>query len=111
MTSEEGPDSRHTSRERRGQLSIWRVPDDHQQCHPMANHGRQLIGLVANSTVVGQGHPTSGAYHGQPVLVARVWWEMVAVPLDREPRRSQDVGEPGTEITIGEEDMAQAVRS
>lgn len=60
---------------------------------------------------MGQGDPSTGADRGEPVFVPRVGWEMVAVPLDRETGGSQNVGESGTEIAIGEEDTAQAARS
>jgi len=36
---------------------------------------------------------------------------VVAVPLDRETRGSQDVGESGAEIAVGEENNLQAARS
>ena len=77
----------------------------------MPNQRGLFVGLVANPPIVGQGDPSAGADRGEPLFVACVGWEMVAVPLDGETRGSQDFGEPGTEITIGEEDTAQAVRS
>jgi hypothetical protein len=77
----------------------------------MPNHRRQLVRLVANAPVMGQGDPLAGAYRAEPVFVALVGSEMIAVPLDRETRGSQDVGESGAEIAVGEEDTAQAVRS
>ena len=77
----------------------------------MPNHRSQLVGLVPNPTIVGESDPSAGTDRAEPVFVPRVRLEMVAVPLDGETCGSQDVGEAAAEITIGEEDTAQAVRS
>jgi len=77
----------------------------------MPNHRGQLVRLVANSPIVGQRYPPARADHGEPVFIAGVGREVVAVPLDRETRASQDVGESGAEIAVGEENNLQAARS
>ena len=88
-----------------------RLADDDEEPHSVADHRRQLIRLVADSGVVGDGDPFAPAHLGQPVFVRALGREVIAVALDGEARGRQDGREERAEVAISEEDKRQAARS
>lgn len=47
----------------------------------------------------------------EPLLIRTVRWEVGCMTLNGYARRGEDVGESVSEISIGEDDAAQAARS
>ena len=69
------------------------VADHHEQGDAMLDDGSQLVGLVANTPVVGDGNPASLADLTQPVRIRAVLREMIGVALYAQAGRAQDIGE------------------
>lgn len=111
MTIQEGLDPRGGGDEGVGELVVWSMPYHHQQRNLMADDGRQLVRLVANPAIVRHRDPPVGSDGGEPGFIARIGREVVGVALDSEARGPQDGGEASAEVSIGEENTAQAVRS
>ena len=77
----------------------------------MADHGRELVRLVADAAIVGQGDPSAPADLGQPLFVRALSPEVIAVVLNADASASQDLREEDAEVAICEEDKRQAARS
>ena len=77
----------------------------------MADHRRELVRLVADAGVVGEGDPFASADFGQPVFVRTLGRKVIAVALDGETCVFQDLRKEAAEVAIGEEDKRQAARS
>ena len=56
-------------------------------------------------------HPILGPDNGEPTFVGGIRREVVGMALDTKAGRPQDVRKTGSQVAVGEEDTAQAVRS
>jgi hypothetical protein len=107
---EHGFDPPHRPHEVMGQLGIRRLAyHDHQPHAEVLDRG-QLVGHVADAAVVGDGHAAGRAAVLQPLLVAAVGREQVAVALDLQAGVGQDARKLLSEVAVGEPDPAHAAR-
>jgi hypothetical protein len=93
-----------------GELGEWRLADNNEKSNPVADDRFQFIGLVAYAGIMGDGDPISCTDNVQPLFIAACRLEMIAMPLDVQPRRLEDIRKPIPQITIREKD-GQAARS
>jgi hypothetical protein len=77
----------------------------------MPDDRRELVRLVANASVTGDGDPPSLTDHPQPLFVVAVGREVVAMPFYGEPAFDEDVRKVVAEIPVREEDVTQEARS
>lgn len=96
---------------RNGEVWERRLADDDEKANAVADHRRELVWLVADAGVVGEGDPFAPTDLRQPVFVRTSGREVIAVSLDGEARALQDLREEGAKVAIGEEDTRQAARS
>lgn len=85
--------------------------DNDQQRDAMANHRVAFVGLIADTTVMGQRDPAARAYDLQPFFIWGIGREVVGVAFDNESCRSENLRELFSKIAVGEPDNAQAARS
>lgn len=111
VTLEKRGDLRRGGDEVARKLGVRGLSHNHQKRNPVTNDGVELIGFVADATVVGHRNPAVFADGLQPFLVGAIGRKVVAMPLDRKSALYEDVGEGVSEIAIGEKDQAQAARS
>ena len=111
MTIQEGLDARGGGDEGAREFVVRSMPHHHQKRDPMADDGRQLVWLVPNPAVVRHRDPPVRSDGGEPGFVACTGRKVVGMTLDPEARGPQYGGEAAAEVSIGEEDTAQAVRS
>jgi hypothetical protein len=74
--------TRKAGHERFCPFRIRRVSDHYQERYATLHHGRQLIRLVSDATVMGYGYPALLADLSQPVLVRAVWSKTIGVTFD-----------------------------
>lgn len=111
MLFEEPQDTWSSVDERRGEERKRGGPHDDQQLHTVSADGSKFVGLVADPAVMGDRDPATLADGLKPGFVGAVVLEVVLMALDSEASLSQDLREAGAEVTVGEEDNAQATRS
>src|SRR5688572_4925963 len=78
--------------------------DDDQKCYAMPDDCCELVGLVADSSVMGDRDPSPLPDGREPFFVRAVRREMVLMSLHVQAGRCENVRKPGAEIAIGEED-------
>ena len=79
------------------------LADDDEKCHAMAHDCCELVGLVADSSVMGDRDPSSLPDGREPFLVGAVRREVVLVPLHVPSGRRENVREADAKIAIGKE--------
>lgn len=104
-------DPRHRRNEALRQLFVRCLTDEDEQTNSVLFDGRQLVGLVANATIVRDGRPLLSANALEPFFVGCSRREVINMPLDVQAGRTKDIWKLVAEIAIGEEDAAQAARS
>jgi hypothetical protein len=87
------------------------LADHDQQLKGMASDCGELVRLVADPAVVGDRYPASSADIGEPNLIRAIGREMVPMALHAQARFPQNLGKSKAEVSVGEEDNAQAARS
>src|SRR5215510_8797859 len=74
------PVSRRDKRTR--QFGRWRLADDDQQHHLVRFDSGELIGFVANSSVVSENNPAFSGDASQPLVIRAIGGEVIAVVSD-----------------------------
>lgn len=109
--------SRNASIRCRVRTKLWassarrRLPHQNEQRHLEALDCLQLVRDIPNTAVVGDGYPPGRAAMLQPLFIAALGLEQVAVPLDDDPGISEDARKLLSEIAVGEVDPAHAARA
>lgn len=88
-----------------------RATDDHKQPNAMTNDRFQLVRLVANPAIVGDGNPSALTHSSQPFLIGAVMREMIDMPLYGQLRVPENLAEPLAKIPVREEDSRHPARS
>ena len=93
-----------------GKLCRRRLPHQDEQGHLEALHRLQLIRDIPNAAVVGDGNPPVRAAVLQPLFVAALGLEQVAVSFNGYPGFGEDARKLLSEIAFGEVDPTHAAR-
>jgi len=87
------------------------VSDQYQESYAVPHHSIALVRFVANPSVARDRNPAMRADAGQPFFVGRVVRKVIFVLFNPDAMGAENLGEPISEVSVGEIDKRQAARS
>lgn len=97
--------------ERACQIGQWRLADDDDESHAVANDRAELVRLLTDARVMRERAPAALRHCGQPFFVRSIRAKVITMPLGGDSGFVQEIREDVAEVAISKEDNAQAARS
>ena len=87
------------------------MADHNQQGNAVLGDRREFVGFVTDTSVVGDGHPTTLANILKPGCIGAIGREVIRMPLYVQSGGGQDFRKTFSEVAVGKENAVHAARS